>query len=253
MEPPINTDIHTKLFENNGLLVNEINKFCPGIDFNNIDNNLLEDILLNIIGDKDEKDNKKVISNEDIINKNIINQNIFMADEIIPEMLIPTDIIFLNGKLNGHSIKIMIDTGATSCIVFRSAVNKCNLNNLVDRRSTIMVDGAHGRKPTFGKIWFLEIELEISNGNFVNIPISVDVLNDMDNYYDDNNDNNKINNDKINNNKINDNNNNNDPKLIQQHGFEIILGMTFLKSYRVNIDFFTMNITLNNNIKIKFK
>jgi len=42
-------------------------------------------------------------------------------------------------------------------------------------------------------------------------------------------------------------------KSITNNKLELIMGINFLKSYRANIDFSTMTMTLNNNIKIKFK
>ena len=42
-------------------------------------------------------------------------------------------------------------------------------------------------------------------------------------------------------------------KSLTHDKLELILGINFLKSYRANIDFSTMTMTLNGNIKIKFK
>jgi hypothetical protein len=183
----------------------------------------------------------------------IIKQNILMANEIIPEMSIPSDLIYLKGKLNGINTRIMIDTGASVCVVFKSVIDKCKLNYLIDTSTSVMIQGAHGMKPTLGTIWFVEIELEIIKDKFVAIPISLDVIDDSETIKA-----NKIigeHYDKIK--KImdpNDNMDNNFTNLCENksHGFDIILGMTFLKSYRANIDFSTMSITLNSNIKIKF-
>ena len=180
-----------------------------------------------------------------------------MADEIIPEMSISSNLIYLKGKLNGINAIIMIDTGATSCVIFKSVVDKCGLNYLIDTSTSVMIQGAHGIKPTLGTIWFVEIELEINQDKYINIPIRVEVIDDSETITA-----NKIiyeHDDKIT--KIidinyNDMNNfkKSDSNHIQTctHEFEIILGMTFLKSYRANIDFSTMTITLNKNIKIKF-
>jgi hypothetical protein len=173
-----------------------------------------------------------------------------MGDEIIPEFSIPSDLIYLGGRIGPINLKIMVDTGATSCVMFKSVVEKCGLDYLIDTSTSVMVQGAHGMKPTLGTISFLEIDLEITKDQWVSVPISVVVIDDSETIKA-----NKIiseHNDKIN--KIigikDDNNNNLTNKI--PHGFELILGMVFLKSYRANIDFSTMIITLNKNIKIKF-
>ena len=258
----------------NNYLTNKLKCLYPDIDLNNIDNDLLENIIQNIVTndykniDKiknemftniqnitnvsnniDEKINTNNYKNE--FDMEIIKQNILMADEIIPEMSISSNLIYLKGKLNGIDTKIMIDTGASSCVIFKSVVDKCNLEYLIDTSTSVMVEGAHGIKPTLGTIWFVELELEICKNNRVNIPISLEVIDDTEtinankiiNEYSD-----KIT--KIVN--INDNNEYKDIISNQKRRFEIILGMTFLKSYRANIDFSTMTITLNKNIKIKF-
>ena len=192
-----------------------------------------------------------------------------MADEFIPEMTIPTNLIYLKGRLNGINTRIMIDTGASSCVIFKSIVDKCGLGYLVDSSTSVMVQGAHGMKPTLGTIWFAEIEIEIDTDKWVSIPISVEVIDDSETiktkqiikeHYEKINEIIGVNN--LESNNVSDNNKDNKKDIKQQtkfdkssdqsHGFEIILGMTFLKSYRANIDFSSMSITLNKNIKIKF-
>jgi hypothetical protein len=258
----------------NNYLTNKLKCLYPDIDLNNIDNDLLENIIQNIVTndykniDKiknemftniqnitnvsnniDEKINTNNYKNE--FDMEIIKQNILMADEIIPEMSISSNLIYLKGKLNGIDTKIMIDTGASSCVIFKSVVDKCNLEYLIDTSTSVMVEGAHGIKPTLGTIWFVELELEICKNNRVNIPISLEVIDDTETINA-----NKIikeHSDKITKIvNINDDNENKDIISNQKRRFEIILGMTFLKSYRANIDFSTMTITLNKNIKIKF-
>ncbi len=259
---------------------NKLKVLYPDIDINLIDNELLDNIIFNIINEDKQKitniknnmveninnltsnqnivkeiENKKETNPTYNLNKEILQQNILMADEIIPEMSIPSNLIYLKGKLNGYKTKIMIDTGASSCVVFKSVVDKCGLEYLIDKSTSVMVQGAHGMKPTLGTIWFVEIELEIEKDKFVSIPISVEVIDDQETI--------KANEIiKEHNDKINElmgigigNSNSNTSKNKDNetsHNFEIILGMTFLKSYRANIDFSSMTITLNKNIKIKY-
>ena len=120
------------------------------------------------------------INKNNNFNQEIIKQNMLMADEFIPEMTIPTNLIYLKGRLNGINTRIMIDTGASSCVIFKSIVDKCGLGYLVDSSTSVMVQGAHGMKPTLGTIWFAEIEIEIDTDKWVSIPISVEVIDDSE-------------------------------------------------------------------------
>lgn len=269
----------------NKSITGKLKLLYPKIDFNNIDNNLLENIIQNIVINDNknidliknemvtnltnltnlsnitDSNNKSNISDNDLkenINKQknkldleIIKQNILMANEFISEMLISSNLIYLKGKLNGINARILIDTGATSCIIFKSVVDKYGLNYLIDTSSKVMVQCAHGMKSTLGTICFIEIELEINKDKYISIPISLEVIDDsetinaskiINEYYD------KIT--KII--GLNIDNIDNMKKISNTHEFEIILGMSFLKSYHASIDFSTMILTLNKNIKIKF-
>ena len=239
----------------------------PDLNPNTLDDSLLNDIIYNLIMDgksymetieknmHDElnnigKNNQNSSSNSSLnlnsSSKEIIKESILMADEIIPEMSIPSNLIYLNGKINQKNVKVMVDTGASACVMYKSVVDKCELNYLIDTTCTTMIQGAHGVKPSVGMIWFMEIELDIGNEQFVSIPIQVQVIDDsetmeankvMDKYYK------QIENlygEKIVSSK-------------SDNREDVIFGMTFLKSYGANIDFSTMTLTLNKNLKIKFK
>jgi hypothetical protein len=193
------------------------------------------------------------INNKDNDYNEIIEQNILMADKIIPEMSFGQNLIYLNGYLNGHKINLMVDTGASGCVILKSTVEKCGLGYLVDSKSSVMIEGAHGLKSTLGTIWYLEIDLEIDKDKIVSIPITLEVIDDTD---------------TIKTKKIIQESNEKIAKMFDNFlspksssnlnsnshdSFEIILGMTFLKSYKADIDFSSMTITLNKNIKLKFK
>ena len=258
--------IDNDLLEN--IIYNIMNEDNLNTNENNLNINKIYDDIINNINNISENNNEETkhehkcehehkCSHEQKINnfnKKLINQNILMADEIIPEMSLSTNLIYLNGKINGKDIRVMIDTGASSCVIFKSTMEKTGLDYLIDYSSTVLVQGAHGMKPTLGTIWFMELDLEVENKNdsgtinknFVAIPITAEVIDDSDsiqatNIIKEHMD--KINNIIATDEKVDDK---------KKNGFEIILGMTFLKSYRANIDFSTMIITLNKNIKIKF-
>lgn len=254
------------------LLMDEFKKYYPDIDPNTVDDELFENMLQNIMNEKYKKtcETQQKQTNIHQEQKNIINNNILMADELIPEMSIPTNLIYLKGRLNGNPINIMIDTGASSCFTYSSTIIKCGLENLIDKRATIMVEGAHGVKPTLGSIWFLEVELDISNGQeeqYVSIPITVGVNDDSEIIKAKDEVNDKIEKKikKIKENKeTSDKYKSYDTDLLekefekmkndcQKKKMDLILGINFLKSYRANIDFGTMTMTLNKSIQIKFK
>jgi len=268
-------------------LFEKFKSLYPDLNPDTVDSDLLENILLNIIEDdltkidkentKIDKENTKidkknqtndlVVSDsnnfyefkkiyetnkkQNNFNKELIKQNRIIGNDTIPEMFVPTSLIKLNGKINGSQVNIMIDSGASGCVIFKSVIDKCNIDYLIDNSSQIMIQGAHGIKASLGSIWYLEIELEISKSNFVSIPITLEVIDDSEiietNKILDN-EQKKSKDEKKQSNDDKDNKGNKE----QSHGFDMILGMNFLKSYKANIDFHSNVITLNNTIKIKF-
>lgn len=206
------------------------------------------------------------------VDQEIINENYDMANQIIPEMFVPSNLIYLKGKINNIPVNIMVDTGASCCFTYKSVIERCGVNYLIDKSSKKMIQGVHGIKPSLGMIWFLDIELcvdlsntdaddEINKSNYVSIPIMVDVNDDTEQTHADN-----LVKDKVK--KIKEIVGTNDKvfelekvnqmcedmeKSITTNKLELVLGINFLKSYRANIDFGTMTMTLNNDIKIKFK
>lgn len=237
----------------------------PNID-QNIDPNIDPNINPNI-----NTDDLNEINN---FNKNIIENNMKMADETIPEMIIQSELIYLKGRLNNTPVNVMIDTGATGCFTYKSIMTKCGVDHLIDGRAKKIIRGVNGSKTSAGTIWFLEIDLDISNGQeqWVSIPVSIDVNDDTDVINQNNLINSKLENKiSIMKEKINTYENSNDKKYLLEEielfeneieiqkkhmkntNLEIILGINFLKSYRANIDFSTRILTLNDSIKIKFK
>ena len=90
-----------------------------------------------------------------------------MAVNIIPEMLIPTEMIILNGEINGLPVNILLDTGASTSVIFSNAINKLNLHELIDIEQSSMLEGI-GKEKSLGQIWYIELKL---NGNIY--PISL--------------------------------------------------------------------------------
>jgi hypothetical protein len=145
-------------------------------------------------------------------------------------MLYPQSLININGKIGKYDCNILIDTGANTCIVFKSFLDSCGLNFIIDKNNKIKMEGLHSIENSYGTIWFTEIKLQIKKKKYLDIPISAEIIDDS--YLKK-----KIilNKDKF---RIN-------PR------FQIILGMNFLKKYKAIIDLNTMQLILNNKIKIK--
>ena len=82
--------------------------------------------------------------------------------------------------MGGYPVNVMIDTGAAMCVTYKSIIKKAGIEYLLDKKSQIKILGAHGIKPSIGKIWLADLELDISNGaeQYVSIPINIDVNDD---------------------------------------------------------------------------
>jgi hypothetical protein len=211
-------------------IIKLFNTHYPDLQFELLDNELMKDIIESIMGETINNTIQKSINNASdstSISANVIEQNYDLADKYIPEMLLPTNLIYLNGKINNIPIKILFDTGATSNCIFKSKIIEAGLDYLVDNKNKTFIQGINSNKETYGKIWYTEIELELElkssnkEKNYAMIGLNLQIVNDE----------------------------NSDKNL---NKFDVILGLNFMKSYRTNIDFSTNTITLNNTIKIKF-
>jgi hypothetical protein len=223
-------DINNMLNEHPDI-IQLFNVYYPELNFEQMNSALKKEILQGFFANTLHN-----LNNLDNLQENI-NINIELADKYIPEMLLPTNLIYLNGKINNIPIKILVDTGATTNCIFKSKIISAGLDDLVDKDCKSNIQGINSNDETYGKIWCTEIELENKSLNnekiYEIIRLNLQIIND------DNNDDNY-------NKNINENYNENYKK------FDVILGLNFLKSYKANIDFATSTITLNNAIKIKY-
>lgn len=191
----------------------------PDLKFENLNEETITDIIESLYGEPINNILKK-----DNSQCNTIENTYDLATSKIPEMLIPTELIYLSGKINNTPIKILFDTGATTNCIFRSKILEAGLENIIDKNNAIEMYGINSKNKTFGTIWYTEIELDIISQNndkttaIIGLNFSV--------VCDDNNRNSNL--------------------------FDAIFGLTFMKSYKTNIDFATHTITLNNKIKIGF-
>lgn len=224
---PVSDEGITNMLNEHPDIIQLFNVYYPDLNFEQMNLTLKKEILnmflANTLHNLNNPNNLQTI----------INSNIELADKYIPEMLLPTNLIYLNGNINNIPIKILVDTGATTNCIFKSKIIEAGLDDLVDKYCKSNIQGINSNDETYGKIWCTEIELEnksLNNEKICEIiRLNLQIIND-DNY----------------NENYNKNYNENYKK------FDVILGLNFLKSYRANIDFATSTITLNNAIKIKF-
>lgn len=258
----------------------KFSEYYPGSEIDKMDPDILSEMMYEMLLSEIDKDpslvehkipEKKLPekSEDKNWNNDIVKENFEMAEALIPEMAFTQSLIQLNGKINNVPVVFMVDTGASMCVTHEYVIEKCCLHHLVDNKQITYVTGAHSTEPTLGKIWCVEIELEIKldddSVSFVSIPVSIDVSHDIVGHS-------SIESEKLKNMKnammnILDNHprakeeseskSNTDvdsDKHKHNHiTHDVILGQTFLRSYGANIDFSTRTITLNGDIKLKFE
>jgi hypothetical protein len=77
----------------------------------------------------------------------------------ISEMIIPQNLIHINGYINNINIKIIIDTGATTSIIFKHSIDRLNINYLVDVEEQSYLNGI-GNEISIGRLWYAELNLD---------------------------------------------------------------------------------------------
>jgi hypothetical protein len=248
-----NNEMFKYILHDNPTIIEEIKKVCPNITLdtiNQIDRDILKDILENTYGkslesimlDKMLEDQIKLfgggnpgnpanpgnsivpikpqLSEED----HILEENYKLGYENIPEMYLPSDLIFLNGKINNIPVKILFDTGAGINTIKKSVVEKAGLDYLIDKKSQVNIVGVNSVKKSYGEIWYTEMELQLNKLNTQSSYATIGVTFSV----------------------ISGDNSDSDSNI------DIILGIKFMKSYGTVIDFSSRTITINKTIKINF-
>lgn len=230
------------------------NKHYPGMDLNTLDSDLLSDMIEGIIKfekerlgitDDDINQTKKQIDEDldktenksEYFENSLIEQNYLLSNDLIPEMLVPSDLIYLNGKLNGCPIHILLDSGCQTTTAFKSTTDKAKLDYIIDKKSSTFCRGVGGLTKTYGMLWYTELEIETNPGKYVNIPIKLSVVDDTQK-----------------NNLENEIKDLDSVELIEQKNKpEILLGIDFMKTYKAIIDYNRKILTLNDSIVINYK
>jgi hypothetical protein len=208
-------------------IIQLFNIYYPELKFEQMCNELKKDIIYQFIDNTlynfNNPNNPNNSNNSNNEQENMINKNMELAEKYIPEMLLPQQLIYLNGKINNIQIKILVDTGATINCIFKSKIIEAGLDNIVDKYSKSNIQGINSNNEmTYGKLWYTEIELESKSQNndkiYEIIRLNLQIMDENEN----------------------------------SKKFDVILGLNFMKSYKANIDFSTNTITFNNTIKINF-
>ncbi len=214
----------------------------------------------------DEEDNKSIKSDcsSEIIfyeykedNLSLLEKNYLKATELIPEMLVSSKLIILQGKINGTNVRILYDTGASYCIMYKYLSDKLKLHSIINRTINKRIKRIDHDISTFGFISYIEIEIKTENDKYICCPISFNIIDDSYEYQTE--DDNQCYQEELlyegileitqeleeKYNKIYE-------KRKKQRSFDIILGLNFMQAYKSKIDFSKNLIVLNDEYNIKF-
>ena len=114
-----------------------------------------------------------------------IYDNIKKARDFIPETYFKSPSIFITGKINGHSVKFLIDTGAQMSVISKNIAIACNLDDIIDEAHCGKILGV-GNDKIMGRVHYVEVMFDwgilpcgftvCKNPNLVPI-IGIDILN----------------------------------------------------------------------------
>jgi predicted aspartyl protease len=76
----------------------------------------------------------------------------------VPEVILPQKLLYINGTINNQLLKIIIDTGATTSIIFKHTVDKLNISYIIDTEEQTLLNGI-GNELSIGRIWYIEVDL----------------------------------------------------------------------------------------------
>lgn len=105
------------------------------------------------------------------IQRQRIDDNLRYAQEHAPESLIDYSLLFLDLKLNGHDLRVIVDTGAQISLLPMACAQRCDVSYLIDRRYQTITVGI-GMQRSIGRIHSLQ--LIVGGAVFTNPFIVVD-------------------------------------------------------------------------------
>ena len=84
--------------------------------------------------------------------------------ENYPELFVPTEMLYIHGRINGVDTEIFVDTGAQTTVISKKFAEKANILKNVDPRYAGIILGV-GQTKSLGRIW--QVPLQVEGRHFI--------------------------------------------------------------------------------------